>query len=311
MSLARMQQLTTAAWLLGLLGWVAWWTGRGQPVVAGVGALVWLVGHAFWLALTFMMARVVGRNDPAPKASAFQCLAAWWGESCRAPLVFFWRQPFRSQAYPDAMPAEARGRRGLLLVHGFVCNRGFWNPWLRQFTAQGVPVAAVSLEPVFGAIDNYVAQLEAAVKRLELATGEKPLLVGHSMGGLAIRAWMQAHDGAARVCGVVTLGSPHQGTWLGQWAFSANGRQMRLGSDWLARLAASETASSRSLFLCCYSHCDNVVFPASSACLPGAQVCHVPATAHIDLIHHPRVMAQVQACLDRRQPGLDDAARPG
>jgi predicted alpha/beta hydrolase family esterase len=251
LSLARLQQWTTLAWLLGLLSWLAWWTGRGQLVVAGLGALVWLGGHAFWLGLTFLMAWRVGRDDPAPQATASQRLAAWWGEACCAPKVFFWRQPFRSQAFPDAMPAQAQGRVGLLLVHGFVCNRGLWNPWLRQFTEQGVPVTAISLMPVFGAIDDYVDQVEAAVQRLELATGEKPLLVGHSMGGLAIRAWMRAHHGATRVRGVVTLGTPHHGTWLARWSFSANGRQMHLNSDWLAELAASETPSSRSLFLCC------------------------------------------------------------
>ncbi|MBK7614942.1 MAG: alpha/beta fold hydrolase [Vitreoscilla sp.] len=307
-SLARMQQLTTGIWLLGLLSWVGWWTAHGQMAVASVGALAWITGHALWLGITFLMAWAVGRHDPAPKATAGQRLAAWWSEVRCAPRVFFWRQPFRANAFPDALPAEAQGRIGLLLVHGFVCNRGLWNPWLRRFTMQGVPVSAVSLEPVFGSIEDYVAQVEAAVLRLELATGEKPLLVGHSMGGLAIRAWMRAHNGVARVRGVVTVGTPHHGTWLGQWSFSANGQQMRLGSDWLAQLAASETASSRRLFLCCYSHCDNIVFPASSACLTGAQVCHVPATAHIDLIHHPRVMAEVLACLDRRQAGLNACA---
>ena len=310
MKLARMQQLTTGAWLLGLLGWVSWWTAQGHEVLAGVGAVVWLAGHAFWLGITFLMAWAVGRHDPAPSATASQRLTAWWGEVRCAPQVFFWRQPFRSTAFPDALPALSQGHTGLLLVHGFVCNRGLWNPWLRQFTAMGVPVAAVSLEPVFGSIDDYVVQVEEAVQRLERATGEKPLLVGHSMGGLAIRAWMRAHDGIARVRGVVTVGTPHHGTWLGQWSFSANGQQMRLGSDWLTQLAASETASSRSLFLCCYGHCDNIVFPVSSACLPGAQICHVPATAHIDLIHHPRVMAEVLARLDRQQPGFGPASLP-
>lgn len=302
MSLARLQQLTTVAWLLGLLAWVAGWMACGRPVVAVVGGLLWLVGHAFWLALTFVTARWVGRNDPAPKAKLGQIVAAWWGEALAAPRVFFWRQPFRSQAWPDWLPGQAQGRTGVLLVHGFVCNRGLWNPWLQHLTAQGVPVVAVSLEPVFGSIDDYVATLEAAVRRLEQATGTKPVLVGHSMGGLAIRAWMRDHQGEARVRSVVTIGTPHKGTWLGQWSFSVNGQQMRLDSPWLRQLAASESASSRRLFLCVYGHCDNVVFPASSACLPGAQFCHVPAAAHVDLIHHPRVMAEVLACLHASQP---------
>lgn len=298
MSLASMQRLTTAAWLTGLVAWVIWWWGRGQVGVAVAGGLLWLTGHALWLALSCVAAAAVGRADPAPRPRLGQWLRAWWGEALAAPPVFFWRQPFRAQAWSDVLPDQANGRPGVLLVHGFVCNRGFWNPWLRELGGRGVPVVAVSLEPVFGSIDDYVNTVELGVRRLEQATGVKPLLVGHSMGGLAIRAWMQAHGGEARVRGVVTVGTPHHGTWLGQWSFSANGQQMRLGSAWLRDLAASETASSRSLFLCVYSHCDNVVFPASSACLPGAAHCHVPATAHIAMVHHPRVMAEVLARLD-------------
>lgn len=301
MSLARLQQATTAAWALGLVAWVSVWLAQGRVMLAVVGALLWSLGHAGWLGLTFVMATVVGRHDPAPRPNLGQILAAWWGEVLAAPQVFFWRQPFREQACPDALPPEAHGRTGVLLVHGFLCNRGFWNPWIRALSAQGVPVVAVSLTPVFGSIDDYPAIVESAVRRLEQATGRKPLLVGHSMGGLAIRAWMRDCGGETRVHGVVTLGTPHHGTWLGRWAHGTNGRQMAPDSTWLQRLAAGETASSRRLFLCIYSHCDNIVFPASSACLPGAEVCHVPATAHVDLIHQPRVMAEVLARLQGGQ----------
>jgi len=181
----------------------------------------------------------------------------------------------------------------VLLVHGYVCNRGFWNPWMRRLRAEGVPFVAINLEPVFGGIDDYTPLIEAAMQRLETATGQPPLLVGHSMGGLAIRAWLGAHDADARVRGVVTLGSPHHGTLLAQAAFTPNGLQMRPGSIWLRKLAASENASRRRLFLCCFGHCDNVVFPASSACLPGSEVHHLPATGHVDLVHHPWPLAEV------------------
>ena len=36
----------------------------------------------------------------------------------RQPQVFCWRQPFFSQRWPDHLPADAQGRRGVLLVHG-------------------------------------------------------------------------------------------------------------------------------------------------------------------------------------------------
>jgi triacylglycerol lipase len=95
------------------------------------------------------------------------------GPKCKAaPQVFCWRQPFFSQRWPDHLPADAQGRRGVLLVHGFVCNRGVWNPWLQRLHARDVPFVAVNLEPVFGSIDDYVGILEQAVRRLEAATGK-------------------------------------------------------------------------------------------------------------------------------------------
>jgi triacylglycerol lipase len=305
--LARLQQVTTLAWLSAVCGWVAWHWHLGQPLRALVGAAVLLSAHAVWLALGFAMAFVVNRNDPAPRATPAQLLRAWWGEVRAAPRVFCWQQPFRSQAEPDHLPASGQGRPGVLLVHGFICNRGLWNPWMANLRAQGVPFVAVNLEPVFGSIDDYVPLIEAAMQQLEAATGRLPLLVGHSMGGLAIRAWLREMQADARVRGVVTLGTPHSGTWLARWALTDNGRQMRLGSDWLARLAADEPLSRRQAFVCYFGHCDNIVFPASTACLPGAQARHVTATAHVDLVHSAGVMVAALQSLGNGQVVLPQA----
>jgi hypothetical protein len=45
-----------------------------------------------------------------------------------------------------------------------------------------VPFIAVSLEPVFGSISDYVATIDAAVARLEAATGRAPLVVAPQHG---------------------------------------------------------------------------------------------------------------------------------
>jgi pimeloyl-ACP methyl ester carboxylesterase len=81
--------------------------------------------------------------------------------------------------------------RGVVLVHGFLCNRAFWTPWLAPLRARGHAFVAVTLEPAFGSIDDYAPAIEAAVRRVTEATGQAPLIVGHSMGGLAIRAWLR------------------------------------------------------------------------------------------------------------------------
>ena len=302
-SLARLQQLLVLGWFMALITAIVWPWRAGHPGWAAAATAGVLAGHALWLLVSFSLMRWQNRKDPAPPASWRQWLAAWWGELRAAPRVFGWRQPFRSQVEPDFIPADAQGRTGVLLVHGFVCNRGLWTPWLRELRAAGVPFIALNLEPVFGSIDDYPPLIEAAVRELEQATGEKPLLVGHSMGGLAIRAWMAKHSGDARVRSVITLGSPHQGTWLAKLShFAANARQMRPGGPWLTQLAAAEPVSRRELFLCVWGHGDNIVFPASNALLPGARERHVEATAHIDLVHHPAVQALLWQALGRPAP---------
>ncbi|MBT9596040.1 MAG: alpha/beta fold hydrolase [Vitreoscilla sp.] len=297
--LARLEQGVVLAWLTALALAVGLPWHAGQPLKALWGGALVLCSHALWLLLTFSLMRWRNLDDPAPRASWAQWLSAWWGEVKAAPRVFGWRQPFRSNALADFLPEPAsRGRTGVLLVHGFVCNRGLWNPWMARLRTAGVPHVAVTLEPVFGSIDEYPALIEAGVRQLELATGERPLLVGHSMGGLAIRAWLDRFHGDDRVAGVITLGSPHHGTWLAKLSrWTLNGAQMRPDGDWLRALAVREPRSRHELFLCLFSHCDNIVFPASTAVLEGARSKHVAACAHVDLVHHPEGWAALRDAL--------------
>jgi len=127
--------------------------------------------------------------------------------------------------------------------------------------------------------------------------------VAHSMGGLAVRAWLQEAGPRCRVAGVVTVATPHRGTWLAKLGLSTNARQMREGSAWLQALALRESAAQRAEFHCIYSDCDNVVFPAELACLPRASHQLVAGYAHVHLLSAPVVLATVLdllASADRR-----------
>jgi triacylglycerol esterase/lipase EstA (alpha/beta hydrolase family) len=291
--LARLQQLTTGAVMAAAVAWLVFAAHRGWSGAAVLGALLIVFCYAPVLALEFVLLGWTHGSDPTPRASASARVRAWWGEMWTAPRVFYWRQPFRSQAQPDCLPAAGRDRRGVLLVHGFVCNRGFWNPWMARLRAAGVPFVAVNLEPVFGEIDRYAPIVERAVQRLEASTGRPPVIVAHSMGGLAVRAWLAAQRSDARVHRVITIGTPHRGTWLGRFGRTPNTRQMRIGSAWLHRLSAGEPAERHARFTCFYSHCDNIVFPPANATLPGADNRHLPGWSHVHLAFHPAVFDEV------------------
>jgi triacylglycerol lipase len=299
--LARLQQVTTLGLILAASLWAGWLLHAGEPLWAVAGSALIIFGYAIFLGVEFLLLRIVNRGDPAPPASARQLLRAWCGEVWAAPLVFCWRQPFRSQALADWLPPRSTSGapRGVVLVHGFVCNRGLWNPWMKRLRAAGVPYVAVNLEPVFASLDAYPPRIEEAVRRVETATGRAPVIVAHSMGGLAVRAWLSRCAAGQRVHRVVTIGTPHRGTWLGRYAFTRNGIEMRLDSPWQRELAALELRRQgldphcASRFTCFYSHCDNVVFPASTATLPGADNRHVAGSAHVHLAFEPAVFDEV------------------
>ncbi len=312
MRLARLFQLITLVLLLGVAGALALWLLAAASLLWLLLALCLALLHVPVMALEFVLLRWMNRGDAAPPASALELLRAWTAESLGALRVFGWQQPWRWRRFADHLPADAMGRRGLILVHGFVCNRGLWNPWWPRLRQAGVPCIAVNLEPVFGSIDRYPPLIEAAVQRMTQATGRPPLLVGHSMGGLALRAWLRDHDADARVHGVVTVGSPHHGTWLGRFGHAPNAQQMRWHSPWLLQLAAAEPAARYRRFTCFWGHCDNIVFPASTATLPGADNRHLRGHAHVHLLQHPQVLATVLQRLteDEAQPAANSRS-PG
>ena len=305
----RMQQVTTASMVAAATIWcVHFWP--TSPGLAVVGSFVCLFAYSGVLAVEFFVLALVNRSDPAPGASRQELVRAWWAETCVAAKVFCWRQPFRANEVLDQLDgSHLMGQRGVVFIHGLICNRGFWTPWLEQLRIQGVQqeshaFTAISLEPMFGSIDDYVEQIERAVQDATKASGLPPLLVCHSMGGLAARAWLNRQMDDSRVHHVVTIGTPHHGTWLARFAHGPSGRQMRQGSDWLQQLNGIEVNKTEGLFTCWYSNCDNIVFPTSTALMPGAHKRFVTGAAHLQLAFVPEV---IQATLDmiRKNPKAD------
>ncbi|MBB2488033.1 alpha/beta fold hydrolase [Mitsuaria sp. WAJ17] len=294
MSNARQQQLMLAVRLLLGLLLGAWggqhWGPPGGLLMAWTGVFGWTL-----LVLpVFLLLRRLPRPEGQPQPSVAQCLRAagreWWAYE----KVFSWQQPFGEKRSPDRCDASHAGCRGVLLLHGFRCNRGLWQHWERRLDAQGLPHVSLSLEPPFASIDAYAEQIELAIRRLEEVTGLPPVVVAHSMGGLALRAWRRAVGAApGRVHHVITLGTPHAGTLMAQLSGAPNARQMRARSSWLQTLAESESADWWRRFTCVYSCCDQVVCPSVLAVLPEAQTLVVPASGHLQLVFEPMVLDAV------------------
>ena len=194
----------------------------------------------------------------------------------------------------------------VLLVHGYGCNSGYWGYLLPRLDRNSISHASIDLEPVGGAIDDYVPAMQAAVEELCAATGAPQVaIVAHSMGGLVARAWMRAH-GSARVARIVTLGTPHHGTQLANFGPGANAAQMRRSKGeanaWLRALGDSEDAARRALITSIFSHHDNIVAPQTSSVLEGARNIALGGVGHVALGCNGRVLDTVMEELSALAP---------
>ena len=226
--------------------------------------------------------------------------ALWWqallGEWVAALRIYALRQPWASNAPTLQPPTRTPTRAPVVLVHGYLCNHRLWDDVVRALRAQGHAVLAINLEPVFASIDDYAAQVQAAVAALRQHTqAAQVALVGHSMGGLAIRAWMRTY-GTSQACRVLTLGTPHQGTRIQPGTGSSpNGRQMQWHSPWLHTLAASEDTSARTLMRLALTAQDNIVFPQRAQVLPGLTPKVFTGMGHLQMCLDPGVIGWVCA----------------
>lgn len=291
---------------LGALG-IGWALVRHG--VAGWAAAAFACGAVVLVRLVINMNNFVmsslaaSPTPPAYRIGPAACLRMLAEEFCASMLVTSWAMP-RGRAslkvYADSVHPP------VLLVHGYGCNSGYWAHLVPRLQAARIGYATVDLEPAGGAIEAYVPLIEARVRALCEASGAAQVaIVGHSMGGLAARAWMREH-GSARLARLVTLGSPHHGTVMARFGPGANAVQMRRARDggtWLAALAAGEGPVVRSRITSLFTHHDNIVAPQDSGVLEGARNVAFGGVGHVALGSNRRVLDAVMRELDGlRQP---------
>lgn len=270
------------AFLAGLLG-------IGLVVIARLG----ITANNFFLAWRYRS------ETPMHHRIAFwQGLRLFLGEFLSTMTASSWTMPFRTfskraSPHPRGLP--------VLLVHGYGCNSGYWHSMSKALQKAHITHHAIDLEPVIGGIDEYAPLIHRAIEQLCRETGcEKVVVVAHSMGGLASRAYLRDH-GSRRIAKLITLGTPHHGTGLAHFGVGLNTHQMRwtateqegLASEWLRTLKAGERPELYRLIVSIYSHHDNIISPQTSSHLEGAKNIELNGIGHVALGYDPEVQALV------------------
>ena len=156
----------------------------------------------------------------------------------------------------------------ILLVHGMADNRSIFTLLRLGLRRRGFGrVTSMNYSPLTTDVRVAAARLAEEVEALVAETGyERIHVVGHSMGGLIARYYVTRLGGDERVHTLVTLGTPHQGTYTAYGWSNQLTRQLRPGSA-LMRELDQPVPHCRTRFVVYWSDLDQLVFPQRHAAL--------------------------------------------
>ncbi len=172
---------------------------------------------------------------------------------------------------------EPSAMRPVVFVHGFLDT--WYMPWWRKMRKHLNSVGAMP-DKVYGvnkgsipgttvkSPEEYAKLVEAEVEKVYDRHDERVNVVGHSMGGLDSRWYVEQMGGEDYVETLVTLGTPHHGTLTSRYAaFTPGGKKLAMSSD-IIRTLKKDGVSDDIEYVSVWSPKDRAVKPSRSAKLP-------------------------------------------
>ncbi len=207
--------------------------------------------------------------------------------------------PFGYFSAGSARRELIRGERPLILCHGYLNNHSSML-WLgRQLRRGGrCNIIIPNFRPRNATIPEFAASLSRTVQKALEQTGvQKVDLVGHSMGGMVVRYYIECLGGAPFVRSAVTIGSPHRGTKMAVLGLFKSALQFRLNSSVVCELQETAPAPEVNM-ISIWSEFDNIVLPPENALLEHPyQNVMVKNVGHVALLFSKQVAAQLRLAL--------------
>ena len=233
---------------------------------------------------------------PLPKPGIFVCISKFfvslYGYFLCVGLFPF--GPLLGIAPVAAKHADAK-LPPLIFIHGLYNNAAVWLYLARRLRKEGYSVSTFSYSSFFVPLNTIRNRLDAHISRVEqLHPGLKPVIIGHSLGGIIARTWLLDAKNRARLSGLVTIATPHGGSKLAALAKGALAKNIMPGSELIAALR--EVPELPFPCLAIVSPMDEAVLPATHLVPPlpprgNWQLRLTASVGHFSTLFHPRTAA--------------------
>jgi triacylglycerol lipase len=204
----------------------------------------------------------------------------------------------------------------ILMVHGIIDNHSIFTLLQRALRRRGfATVSSYDYGLLTRDIPTAAVLLGEAIEKLAANTGyEQVHVIGHSLGGLIARYYVQRLGGDVRVHTLVTLGTPHSGTEVARpFRTLPLLGQLTPGSSVLQELA-EPAPDCRTRFLVFASDLDHVVRPSGNARLEHSDLSvrnvEVRGVGHLSLANNSSVAFTIASTLTELDP-FETSKTPG
>lgn len=189
----------------------------------------------------------------------------------------------------------------VLMVHGLFHNSSAWITMKHRLREVGINnLHTYQYNSFWGEFPEAVEGLQRKLDTLIQKSEEgKVLLVGHSLGGLVIRAAVGNPRFWGKIAGIVALGTPHGGSDLARFATNPIGRGLIPGGEVMAKADAVPEPDCPKLAI--YNLVDDFVFPLDTLLPPKTDWGEVTCSpmGHVWMLYSREVFSLVREFIEK------------
>ena len=194
-------------------------------------------------------------------------------------------------------PGEPDGHPPLIFVHGLGGRRGDFFLMASYLRFRGRKRSYKIHFDAGQSMEEMGEALAGFIRDVIKATGEKQVeIVAHSMGGVVSRMAIHDHRLARSVKTLITLGTPHRGSYPARYANTTLTRDLRPDSELMTRLA-KQRWPRRVRGVTFWSRNDLIVLPAESAAAEGTEQVEMTPFTHYSYLIDPKSWLAVERAL--------------
>jgi triacylglycerol lipase len=182
----------------------------------------------------------------------------------------------------------------LILVHGIGDTGKIFNKMSKQLIRPDLKILVCEIKPADGSltIEQMARQLAKFINK-NIPKKAEIILLGFSMGGIVAKYYICKKAKQKNISKLITISSPHHGTYTAYLLNLPGVKEMRPKSDLLEKLRLPESVAEYTIS----TPLDLMIVPADSSKVPAAKNYSVPCVAHPLMLKNTKVINIVKKIL--------------